>query len=93
MSMDYCISEAVKTTHMEPLQKMALIYDVICEYGIHMDSCFLNHPGLSLPEGLEVIKAIGLFHVYGHISECLHHYATMYIPFLGVIDGEILETL
>jgi hypothetical protein len=93
MSMDYCISETVKTTNMEPLQKMALIYDVICEYGIHMDSRFLDHPGLSLPEGLEVIKAIGLFHVHGHISECLHRYATTYIPFLGVIDGEILETL
>jgi len=93
MSMDYCISETVKTTNTEPLQKMALIYDVICEYGIHMDSRFLDHPGLSLPEGLEVIKAIGLFHVHGHISECLHRYATTYIPFLGVIDGEILETL
>jgi len=93
MSMDYCISETVKTTHMERLRKLALIYDIICEYGIHMDSRFLNHPGLCSLEDLEIIKAIGLFHVHGHISECLHRFATTYIPYLGVIDGEILETL
>jgi hypothetical protein len=91
--MDYCILETLKMTHMEHLRKMALIYDIVCEYGIYMDSHFLNHPGLSLLEGLEVIKAIGLFHVHGHILECLHWYAMTYIPSLGVINGEILETL
>jgi len=93
MHMDYAVSEATKTTHMSKIKKLALIYDVMCEYGIHLDDRFLRHIGLSLPEGVEIIKAIGLFHVHGHIQSCLHRYATTYIPDLAIIDGEILETL
>ena len=93
MSMDYSVSEGIKTTHMQEIEQMALIYDVVCEYGVHMIKRFLEHPGLTLPTGLEIIKAIGLFHVHGHQDECLHRYAMTYIPGLGMIDGEILETL
>jgi len=93
MHMDYAVSEATKTTNMTSIKKLALIYDVMCEYGVHLDERFLKYIGLSLPEGLDIIKAIGLFHVHGHIDECLHRYATTYIPNLGMIDGEILETL
>jgi len=93
MHMDYALSEATKTTNMTTIRKLALVYDVMCEYGVHLDERFLHNIGLSLPEGLEIIKAIGLFHVHGHIDLCLHRYATTYIPNLGVIDGEILETL
>jgi len=91
--MDYALSEATKSTNMTPAQRLALIYDIMCEYGINLDARFLKHIGISLPEGLEIIKAIGLFHVHSHIDECLHRYATTYIPDLGMIDGEILETL
>ena len=93
MHMDYALSEATKTTNMTTIKTLALVYDVMCEYGVHLDERFLQHIGLSLPEGLEIIKAIGLFHVHGHMDVCLHRYATTYIPNLGVIDGEILETL
>lgn len=93
MSMDYLLSESVKTTNMENIPRLALIYDVVCEYGIYLLSCFDDHPGLTMPESLEVIQAIGLFHVHGHKSDCLHRYATTYIPGLAVIDGEIVETL
>jgi len=93
MHMDYALSEATKTTNMTTIRKLALVYDVMCEYGVHLDEHFLHHIGLSLPEGLEIIKAIGLFQAHSHIDLCLHRYATTYIPNLGVIDGEILETL
>jgi hypothetical protein len=93
MHMDYALSEAAKTTNMTYIQKFALIYDIMCEYGVNLDSRFMEHSGLALPEGLEMIKAIGLFHVHGHKEVCLYRYATTYIPDLAVVDGEILETL
>ena len=93
MHIDYALSEATQTTNMATIKEMALIYDVMCEYGVNLDDRFFRHVGLSLPDGLEIIKAIGLFHVHGHVDVCLHRYATTYIPNLGVIDGEILETL
>jgi hypothetical protein len=93
MSMDYCICQGIKATHMDHIDQFVLIYDVVCEYGVHMDQRFIDHPSLTLPEGLEIIKAIGLFHVHGHKDECLHRFATTYIPGLAIVDGEILETL
>ncbi|KAF8961701.1 hypothetical protein BDZ97DRAFT_1759716 [Flammula alnicola] len=57
------------------------------------DDRFYDHTGLTLPQGIAIVKAIGLFHVHGHKDDCLPRYATTYIPGLGVIDGEILETL
>ena len=93
MHMDYALSETTKTTNINNIRKLALIYDVMCEYGVRLDARFLEHVGLELPDGLEIVKAIGLFHVHGHKEECLYRYATTYIPDMGVIDGEILETL
>lgn len=93
MSMDYCVCEGIKNTNMSEIDQFALIYDVICEYGVHMDTRFEDHPWLSSPAGIEIIKAIGLFHVHGHKEECLHRFATTYIPGLAIVDGEILETL
>jgi hypothetical protein len=91
--MDLALAEAARTTNMTRIKRFALVYDVMCEYGVNLDARFLTYLGISLPEGVELIKAIGLFHVHGHIDKCLHRYATTYIPDLAVIDGEILETL
>ena len=30
MSMDYAVSETVKTTNMDCIEKLALIYDMVC---------------------------------------------------------------
>ncbi|KAF8962368.1 hypothetical protein BDZ97DRAFT_1759410 [Flammula alnicola] len=93
MNMDYSFSEALKTTNIGSIEMVALIYDIMCEYGIHLDDRFYDHTGLTLPQGIAIIKAISLFHVHGHKDNCLPRYATTYIPGLGVIDGEILEIL
>jgi hypothetical protein len=48
---------------------------------------------LNLPPRVEVDGGIGLFHVHGHREECLHRYATYFIPGAAVVDGEVLERL
>jgi hypothetical protein len=93
MHMEYSLSEVAKTTNMTYIQRLALIYDIMCEYGVNLDSRFLNHIGLMLPNGLDIVKVIGLFHAHGHKEVCLYQYATIYIPDLAVVNGEILETL
>ncbi|KAF9555064.1 hypothetical protein CPC08DRAFT_613657, partial [Agrocybe pediades] len=37
--------------------------------------------------------AIGQFHVHGHQEACLYRFSTSFIPGVGMVDGEILETL
>jgi hypothetical protein len=46
-----------------------------------------------LPSGLQINRAIGLFHVHGHKDECFFHYASSFIPGAGIVAGEILESL
>jgi hypothetical protein len=50
-------------------------------------------PFLSILDGLEIMGAIGDFHVIGHIEDCLPRYTLVYVPGSRVIDSEILGTL
>ncbi len=65
----------------------------MCQYHVNLIRRFAEHSGLTLPDTLTIIKAIGLFHVHGHKDECLYRFATTYIPGVGIVDGEILESL
>lgn len=91
--MDYSLSEALKTTNMDGIKYALCIYDIMCQYHVNLVRRFTEQSGLSLPDTLTIIKAIGLWHVHGHKEECLYRFATTYIPGVGMVDGEILETL
>ena len=72
---------------------LLLSYDIMCQYWKNLRKRFLNNPYLSLPEDVEFFRAIGLFHVHGHKDECFARFAPTYIPGVGQVDGEVLETL
>ena len=93
MCMDYSLSQALKKSHMEGIQYALCIYDIMCQYHVNLARRFAESSALSIPDTLTIIKAIGLWHVHGHKDECLYRFATTYIPGVGVVDGEILETL
>lgn len=48
---------------------------------------------LSLPAGLEIIAAVGKFHLGAHIPSCFSRYSLNFIEGAGQLDGEIIETL
>jgi hypothetical protein len=48
---------------------------------------------LEILQGVEFIKAIGDFHVKGHVKTCFICYSLSYIQGAAVIDSKILETL
>ena len=54
---------------------------------------FRGNPFLSWPEGLEMVWAIGLFHVHGHVDQCYAWFTLSFVLGVGQVDGEILETL
>ncbi|KAF8956034.1 hypothetical protein BDZ97DRAFT_1672276, partial [Flammula alnicola] len=93
MCMDFSLSEAFKTTHMEGISCTLCVYDIMCQYHVKLTKRFREQHGLTLPATLKLMKAIGLWHVHGHKEECLYRFATTYIPGVGIVDGEILETL
>jgi Kyakuja-Dileera-Zisupton transposase len=50
-------------------------------------------PYLAIPEGMTISGGIGDFHVKGHVNECFARFSLLFIEGVGVVDGEILETL
>ena len=70
-----------------------IIYDVMCQYFVHLLDRFSASESLHIPAGLRILRGIGQFHVHGHISQCFPRYSSNFIRGAGVQDGEILETL
>lgn len=88
-NVDFAFLEALKMTRVDSRQRVTLIYDIACQYFIHLKDRIGDH----LPTGLVVDRAIGLFHVHAHKDTCFFRYSPAFIPHLGVVIGEILEPL
>ncbi|KAI6094401.1 hypothetical protein EDD16DRAFT_1447608, partial [Pisolithus croceorrhizus] len=46
-----------------------------------------------LPPALEIVPAVGKFHLAAHKLSCFPRYSLNFIKGAGHLDGEILETL
>jgi Kyakuja-Dileera-Zisupton transposase len=88
-NIDWVLLQVLKHTNLDPAQGALFIYDIACQYCVHLQ----ERIGHLLPKGLKLDLAIGLFHVHGHKEECFFHFATSFIPGAGITAGEILETL
>ena len=88
-NVDFAFLQALKTTRVDPQQGVMLIYDIVCQYIVHLRERIGEH----LPDDLVIDQAIGLFHVHGHKDECFFRYAPSFIPGSGIVAGEILESL
>jgi len=93
LNMDWSLCEALATTNVRGLLQLLHIYNITCQYCHRLLQRIAENPLLEIPEGLQLIHGIGLFHVHGHQDHCLYRWAPTYIPGAGVVDGEILETL
>ena len=81
--------EAIRSTRVHLAQGILFIYDLVCQYFIHL----WNRIGHLLPADLKIDRAIGLFHVHDHKDECFYRFASSFIPGAGVVTGKILESL
>lgn len=90
--MDYSLSQAL-AYNMPESPTAVVIYDIMCQYGVHLRSRFEQSPFLHLPDGISIDGGIGLFHVHGHQDTCYPRFAPNFIPGTGRQDGEIMETL
>jgi hypothetical protein len=88
-NIDWVFLQSLKQTNLDPRQSVMLIYDIACQYFVHLED-WIRH---LLPAGLTLDRGIGMFHVHGHKEECFFCYATSFIPGTGVTIGEILEML
>jgi hypothetical protein len=92
MNMDYSFCQAISST-AKGISKVLLLYDVVCQYGVHLLDRVKRSPFLALPENIEITKGVGVWHVHGHVQECFPRYYPGFIRGSGHVDGEIIETL
>ena len=88
-NVDWALLEAIISTYVDPRQGIMLMYDIICQYFLHLR----DRIGHLLPTGLDIDRAIGSFHVHAHKETCFFRFAPHFIPHTGVVSGEICESL
>ncbi|KAI0341038.1 hypothetical protein BDW22DRAFT_1445358 [Trametopsis cervina] len=95
--MDYSYVNSVERLIHPSISEAVLYYDVVCQWMVHLGFRIENSPILKnmlkhLPN-LRAVKGIGLFHVHGHKQACLPRFSPDFIKGVGMVDGEIIETL
>jgi hypothetical protein len=90
--MDYSLCQALQfnTTN---ISTALVLYDIMCQYGVHLLDRVSQNEYLHIPETLTLKKGIGLFHIHGHQDSCYPRFSPTFIQGAGQVDGEILETL
>ena len=92
LNMDYSLCKAL-SYNMEDMPVALVMYDIMCQYGVHLKARVESSPELSLPNSLEPCTGIGLLHIHGHQNSCSSHFSPSYISGAKQVDGEIIETL
>jgi hypothetical protein len=92
MNMDYTLCQALNY-NSDGIPRTVVCYDIACQFFIHFEERVRNSPYLSLPADMTIEKAIGQFHIHGHQEDCFPKYSPNFIPGIGQVDGEIIETL
>ncbi|KAI6163445.1 hypothetical protein EDD17DRAFT_1756453 [Pisolithus thermaeus] len=92
MNTDYSICNALGCGS-ERITKALVIYDVGCQWSVNFWSRVKNSPSLLLPPALEIVPAVGKFHLAAHKLSCFPRYSLNFFKGAGHLDGEILETL
>jgi len=91
MNMDYALCGMLQYKNFDPAQGFLFGYDVNCQYSINFMNQVENSVTLQVPDELDIIHAIGTFHVHSHKEECYPRYGTMFIPGAAITSMEILE--
>ena len=89
--MDYSFCQALAQNSVTP--KSIGIYDVICSWAKNFLKRVSESDTLDIRPDLELIYAIGKFHLGAHIQECFPLFSLNFVHGAGQIDGEIIETL
>jgi Kyakuja-Dileera-Zisupton transposase len=92
VNMDYSLCKAL-SYNMEDIPVALVMYDIMCQYRVHLHERVERSPELSMSDSLELRTGIGLFHIHGHQDSCLSRYSPSYISGAKQVDGEIIETL
>jgi hypothetical protein len=91
MNMDYSVCEALARN--QAAKKAIFIYDVGCEWSVNFKHRVNQSKHLRLRRNLDIVTAVGKFHLGAHVKECFALFSLNFIQGAAQLDGEIIETL
>lgn len=91
MNIDYAVCQAL--SQIVDINKAILIYDIGCQWFTNFQSRTKKSISLHLRDTLDLIPAVGKFHLGAHVKECFTRFSLNFIHGAAQLDGEILETL
>ena len=92
VNMDYALAHSLQH-NMDHIQRTVIFYDINCQYMKKLRHRLKGNKFISIPQEMKLMPAIGAWHIHGHRQECLSRYGANFIPGVGRVDGEIMETL
>jgi hypothetical protein len=92
-AMDYSVCNAVSNTTIGDIPKIAQFYDVECQHSIYFPKRVASARYLEYPFAKTIYYGVGAFHISGHVPECFPRYSPQFMPGVGIVDGEVLESL
>lgn len=91
MNIDYAVCQSLCSMKNNP--RVVTIYDVACQWSRNFNYRVQNSKYLEIPSGLQIVPAVGKWHLGAHVVDCFPKFSLNFIQGIGQIDGEILETL
>lgn len=91
MNIDYAVCQSLCS--MENNSRVVTIYDVACQWSRNFRRRVKSSKYLGVPSGLELVPAVGKWHLGAHVVDCFPKFSLNFIQGIGQVDGEILETL
>jgi hypothetical protein len=92
--MDYSLAKGLSHSNVQGNPRLAILYDIGCHYSVHFRRRVQNSAMfLPFPLDTPTYFGVGAFHISAHVPECFPRFSPQFIPGLGIVDGEILESL
>ena len=91
MNIDYAVCQSLCSLASNP--RVITIYDVACQWSCNFKRRVQGSKYLDIPANLEVVPAVGKWHLGAHVVDCFPKFSLNFIQGIGQVDGEILETL
>jgi len=91
MNIDYAVCQSLCSLAGNP--RVITIYDVACQWSRNFKRRVQGSKYLDIPADLEVVPAVGKWHLGAHVVDCFPKFSLNFIQGIGQVDGEILETL
>ncbi|KAG9309138.1 hypothetical protein JVU11DRAFT_10846 [Chiua virens] len=90
--MDYSLANTL-WHNMDGVWHVCLFYDINCSYMHNLFAWMNGNDFIDIHSDIQITPGIRIWHVHGHQPKCFPQFAPLYIPGVGWIDGEIIETL